>query len=72
MSDSGVDFYAEGTAIFKVYFPDGQANCRHCPYCRYSEAFQLYRCNLTDAYIERLDLNRRHVNCPIVFDKTDF
>ena len=72
MSDTGADFYAQGTAIFKVYFPEGKVDCRHCTFCRYSEPFNLYRCNLTDAFIEKQDLNRRHINCPIQFDKPEF
>ncbi len=63
---SGVEFYTEGEIRMTVYFPDGQADCRHCRFCRYSEAFGVYRCNLTEAYIERAELNRRHDMCPII------
>lgn len=68
MSD-GVLTYAHGVATFDVYFPDGRADCRHCPYCRYYEAFANYRCVLTNDYIERTELNRRHVNCPITMEE---
>ena len=62
---SGIEFYTEGEIRMKVYFPEGREDCRHCRFCRYSEAFGLYRCNLTEAYIEKAELGRRSETCPI-------
>lgn len=67
-----VFMYAKGTAIFDVYFPDGKADCRHCQYCSYNEPFKLFKCKLTSDYIETADINRRHPNCPISFEETQF
>ena len=70
--DRACDWYTCGEARFPVYFPEGMADCRHCPFCRYLEDFRVYRCRLTDDYIERQDLDGRHRRCPIVFDETPF
>lgn len=71
-NQSSVSFYARGTAVFDVFFPGGKTDCRHCHYCRYAEAFSLYKCGLTNDYIEKNELNQRHVNCPIRFEETQF
>lgn len=71
-NDKCVTFYSQGTAVFNVFFPDGKADCRHCEYCYYSEPFNIYRCRLTSAYIEKAELNRRNDKCPVQFEDTDF
>lgn len=63
---NGVDFYTEGEIRMKVYFPEGQDDCRHCEFCWYSEPFGLFRCRLTNAYIEKAELNRRNDMCPVI------
>lgn len=67
----GVDFYKKGTAVFPVYFPEGKTDCRHCPYLRNVEHLSLHRCSLTDALVERLDLDDRHPTCPVVFEEIE-
>lgn len=69
---NGVDWYCSGIAKFPVYFPEGQANCRHCEFCYYVEAFGIYRCRLTGAYIEKSELSERGRSCPIEFEETVF
>lgn len=68
----GVNWYTEGIARFAVYFPEGNTDCRHCPFCRYNEAFHTYRCLLTEEYIEKYDLDKRNRLCPIEFEETPF
>ena len=69
--DESVDLYAMGTAVFPVFFPHGKADCRHCRFCRYSEPFALFRCSLTDAYMDKAELNYRHRTVPIQFEETE-
>lgn len=64
-STNSVLKYTHGVVTLDVFFPDGKADCRHCDFCYYSEAFKLYRCRLTNAYIEGGELNERHESCPI-------
>ena len=63
--ESGVDFYVEGICHFSVYFPEGKADCRHCDFCKYNKDFQTYKCILTEEYIDRIDLNKRGIRCPV-------
>lgn len=66
---NGVSWYSEGIASFPVYFPEGEENCRHCSFCYYAEPFRVFRCRLTDAYIDPPDIDRRSVLCPITFQE---
>lgn len=71
-SYGGVKWYTEGIARFAVYFPEGEACCNTCPFCRSREGFDNYRCALTDVFIHRADLKQRHPVCPIEFPETEF
>lgn len=71
-NESSVLFYAKGTLVYDVFFPEGHVDCRHCPYCWYSEPFGLFRCRITNGFIEKNELNRLHDNCPIQFEETPF
>ena len=66
---NGVNFYTTGIARFAVHFPNGHVNCRHCHFCRHREGFDIFICRLTDEYIEKSDLNKRHRLCPIEFEE---
>lgn len=70
---SGISWYVTGEirGVF-VHFPEGEANCRHCDFCRYHEAFSTYSCRLTDEYIDKAALNDRGKACPIHFEDTPF
>ena len=67
----GVDFYTKGEARFYVYFPHGKEDCRHCPFLGNVEHINLHKCRLSEALVERCDLDTRHVMCPIVFEETE-
>lgn len=64
----GVEYYAKGTASFPVYFPHGKADCRHCPFLGNVEHINLHKCRLTEALVERYELDQRHLTCPITMD----
>lgn len=66
---NGITEYTEGKAVFPVFFPKGKEDCRHCGFCYYVEAFAVYKCRLTDSYIEKVDINRRHSGCPIILQE---
>ena len=67
----GVDFYKKGTAVVPVYFPHGEADCRHCSFLRNVEHISLHKCGLTEALVERVDLDVRHPLCPVVFEEDE-
>ena len=69
---NGVDFYAEGTAKITVFFPHGRADCRHCRFIRHREALGIYQCVLTDELIEKYELDKRGLECPVEFAETPF
>lgn len=71
-SDNSVEFYAEGYLHMRVNFPHGKADCRHCRFIRYREPLGLFQCLLTEEFIERYELDGRHIFCPISFDDTPF
>ena len=64
----GVEHYAKGTATFPVYFPHGKADCRHCPFLGNVEHIGLHKCRLTEALVERYELDQRNLLCPITMD----
>ncbi len=69
---NGITSYDRGTIHLPIYFPEGKADCRHCGFCWYSDPFGVYRCRLTDEYIEKPELNIRGERCPIEMEeKTD-
>lgn len=70
--NNAVTWYTEGIARFPVYFPEGEANCRHCEFCTYAEHFGTYRCRLTQEYLEKSQLSARGRLCPIEFPDTQF
>lgn len=63
--DESVEFYAEGMVKMRICFPHGKVDCRHCRFCRYKDAFNLYQCLLTDEYIEKYQLDSRGTACPV-------
>lgn len=65
---NGIDWYTKVTFCFDYYFPEGEANCRHCDFCTYSETYNTYKCRLTNEYIEKNRLNNRGRACPAIFD----
>jgi hypothetical protein len=69
MQVSGVNFYAKGEARFYVYFPHGKVDCRHCPFLGNVEHINLHKCRLTEALVERYELDERHPLCPIIMDE---
>lgn len=69
---SGIAWYTRATMVFDYAFPEGQADCRHCDFCRYREAFNTYQCALTDEFIDKAALNNRGRACPAVFEETPF
>lgn len=72
MKENGVDFYAETVVAFKLYFPTGKIDCRHCRFCRYRDAFGTFRCELTEAHIEKANLDTRHFDCPVQIPDAPF
>ena len=68
----GIDFYAECVVAFKIYFPHGKVDCRHCRFCSYRDAFGTYQCRLTEALIEKKDLDTRHFECPVQIPDAPF
>lgn len=62
---NGIVSYTEGEIRMKTYLPEGREDCRHCGFCWYLDAFGVYRCRLTDAYIEKAELGQRNEACPI-------
>lgn len=44
---NGVSWYAIGTTMVKVGFPEGQMSCRWCEFCKPETAFDRARCQLT-------------------------
>lgn len=71
MPVSGVDYYSKGEARFYVYFAHGKEDCRHCPFLGNVEHINLHKCRLTDALVERYELDTRHQLCPIIFKKEE-
>ena len=70
--DQAVDYYAEGMVKLRICFPHGKVDCRHCRFIRYMDAFGLYRCVLTDALVEKHDLDQRNDLCPVELNQTPF
>lgn len=70
--DNAVDFYTEGMVKMRICFPNGKADCRHCPFIRHREAFGLYQCALTDELIEKYELDKRGAHCPVELQDTPF
>ena len=66
---TGVEFYAKGIASFPVYFPHGKEDCRHCPFLGNVEHINLHKCRLTEALVEKYELDQRHPLCPITMDE---
>ena len=71
-SEHSVEFYAKATLKMPVFFPHGKADCRHCRFCRFRDAFGLYQCSLTDGLVEKYELDGRHMECPIEFEEVPF
>ena len=70
--ENSVDFYTTGVIRMNIHFPNGMADCRHCRFCRFREAFNTYQCSLTDDFMEKYDLDMRHPNCPVELHDTPF
>lgn len=70
--DDFVDFYAEGIVNMRICFPHGKADCRHCRFCRFRDAFNLYQCSLTDELIEKYQLDERGRECPVELQEAPF
>lgn len=68
---NGCDFYVKGTCSFDVYFQNGFTDCRHCEYRMFDKNFQTYECYLTKEYIDKANLDKRGIRCPITFDFDD-
>lgn len=68
---SGVGFYTEGLAVFKVYYPENLADCRHCNFCRYNKDFNTFKCILTEEYLPKDNLDFMGKRCPIIFKESD-
>lgn len=72
MQDKVVDYYTVGHLNMTIPFPNGFADCRHCRFCWFSDAFNVYRCRLTDAYIDKKELSLRELHCPIEIETAAF
>lgn len=70
--DDAVEFYAEGNVNMRICFPHGKTDCRHCRFCRFRDAFNLYQCILTDELIEKYQLDERGRECPVELHETAF
>jgi hypothetical protein len=72
MISSGVTWYAKGTIVHPVFFPHGEANCRHCDYLIEKKERKTFHCVFTGEFIEYHNLDNRGQACPIVFEETEF
>lgn len=70
--DQAVEYYAEGMVKLRICFPHGKADCRHCRFIRFLDALGLYRCALTDALVEKYELDQRNELCPVELQDTPF
>lgn len=70
--DQSVEFYTEALVKMRIYFPHGRVDCRHCRFCGYREPFNLYQCKLTEAYMEKSELDERNIFCPIEIQEAPF
>lgn len=66
---SGIGYYTEGLAVFKVFFPEGNVGCRHCEHCHYKNEYGTYKCYLTKEYLNKSDLDQCGKQCPIIFEE---
>lgn len=63
--DQSVDFYTEGIVKMRMHFPHGKVDCRHCPFHKFLESFNIYQCRLTEEFFEKSELDQRQAFCPI-------
>lgn len=70
--ENGVDWYTKGIATVPVYYPSGNADCRHCSFIGTNKTLDIAYCKFTGEYIERNMLNKRGAQCPVVFEETTF
>lgn len=70
--DQSVEFYAFGMVKMPVVFPHGKVDCRHCPFHKYLEPYQIYQCKLTERFFEKCDLDQRQPFCPVEIQETPF
>ena len=66
---SKVEWYTKGTATIDVFFPEGKADCRHCEFHRYVEAYKTYHCALTNIYIDVTELSTKPPHCPVTIEE---
>ena len=61
MAIDGIDYYAEATV--KIFFPDGQVCCDHCPLM---ETYSRKQCRRTGEYL----LNTKSIGmyCPLIIN----
>lgn len=68
---SGVDWYAHGKIELKVYFPEGDICCRHCPLCLDErDGLKRWRCLYTGELIFS-PYNGTGRRCPIQLDESE-
>ena len=67
--ETGVSWYQKGTAEIEVSFPEGEARCQWCPFCRSEDGMKRFWCRLTNEMIYNPFSNERGRKCPIKLEE---